>query len=235
MRRIRLPLGRRLYLLVGFLLLLALTVPLRVALGGFDFDDRGLSARAVTGTIWSGRLTEARLRGLALGDLEAGLHLLPLLIGEAHVGLAGPGWQGTAIQSSDGAGVAGLAGRLGPEALPSALPVASLEFVDVSARFRDSVCAAASGELRVEPRVAVPGLATLGQMQGQLRCDGDALLAPLVSGSGRERVEWRLFGDGRYRVSLILPGGDAMATAALTAAGFVATAEGLTLTTEGSL
>jgi general secretion pathway protein N len=231
--RLLLPLGRRLYLLVAFLLLLLLLVPMRVALDQLGFDERGLSARQVTGSLWSARLTEARLRGVALGDLDAGLALLPLLAGQARVDLAGPAWRGTVIQASDGAGVAGLTGRLGPDLLPASMPVAVLDLMDVAVRFRDGVCIEASGSVRVEPRGAA--LTNLGQLQGDLRCDGEALLAPLVSDTGRERVELRLFADGRYRLTLIVQAADPSAAAALSAAGFIPAAEGLTLTTEGSL
>lgn len=233
--RVLLPLGRRLYLLVAFLLLLAALLPLRVALDQLGFDERGLSARAVTGSLWSGRLTEARARGVALGDLDAGLALLPLLIGEARVDLRGDTWRGTAIQSSDQAGVVGLTGRLRPENVPPSLPIGSIEFTDVAAHFRGGICAEASGSIRVEPRADAAALANLGPLQGSLRCDGDALLAPLVSATSRERVDLRLFGDGRYRLSLIVQAADPATAAALSAAGFIATAEGLTLTSEGAL
>ena len=233
--RVLLPLGRRLYLLVAFLLLLAALLPLRVALDQLGFDAAGLSARAVTGSLWSGRLTEARARGIALRDLDAGLAVLPLLIGEARVGLRGTGWNATVVQSSDSAGVTGLTGRLGAGSLPPSLPIASLEFTEVAARFRDGVCAEATGSLRVEPRADAAALANLGPLQGNLRCDGEALLAPLVSGSSRERVDLRLFGDGRYRLSLIVQPADPAAASVLSAAGFIATAEGLTLTSEGAL
>ena len=233
--RVLLPLGRRLYLLVAFLLLLAALLPLRVVLDQLGFDERGLSARAVSGSLWSGRMTEARARGIALGDLDARLALLPLLVGEARVELSGTAWRGTAIQSSDRAGVAGLTGRLGPENLPRSLPIGSLDFTDVTAHFRDGVCAETSGSIRIEPRADAAALANLGPLQGNLRCDGEALLAPLVSGTSRERVDLRLFGDGRYRLSLIVQAADPATAAALAAAGFIATAEGLTLTSEGAL
>lgn len=233
--QVRLPLGRRLYLLVAFLLLLMMSIPLRVVLDQLGFDERGLSARAVTGSLWSGKLAEAQMRGAALGDLRARLELLPLFIGEARVGLEAGAWRGTLIQSSDSGGVAALSGRIGPEAMPPSLPIGAVDLTDVSVRFRGDTCAEATGSARIEPRTGDTVLANVGQLQGSLRCDGEALLAPLVSGSGRERVDLRLFGDGRYRLSLIVQAGDPASTAALAAAGFVTTADGLTLTTEGAL
>jgi len=233
--RIRLPLGWRAFLLAAFLLLFVATVPLRVALDQLGFDERGLSARQVGGSVWSGRLTEARLRGVALGDLEAGLALLPLLVGEARVGLETPAWRGTIFQSSDSSGVAGLSGRIGGDGLPAALPIAAVDLTDVAVRFRDGACVDASGGARVEPRAGAGTPVNVGLLEGNLRCDGAALLVPLTSGSGRERIDLRLFADGRFRLSLVTRPGDPAMVAALTAAGFIATAEGLTLTTEGAL
>jgi general secretion pathway protein N len=234
MMRFVLPLGRWLFLLVVFLLAAAINVPMRVALDQLGFDERGFGAREVSGSIWSAQLTEARLRGLALGDVEAGLSLLPLLVGEARVALVAPGWRGTLLQSADAAGIAGLSGRLGPESLPATLPVGSVEFEAVDARFAGGVCTEATGTLRLEAKPTIPAMATLGQLSGPLRCDGDALLAAMVSGSGRERVDLRLFGDGRYRLTLVVRADDEATTAALTSAGFVATTDGLTMSSEGS-
>ncbi len=232
--RIRLPLGRWLFLVVLFLAMLAVGVPLRVALDRLGFDERGLGARAVTGSLWSGELTEAHFRGIALGDLEASLSPLALLVGEARMTLTGAAWRGTLIQAGSRVGVAGLTGRLGTEALPAALPVDMIEFESADIRFRDGVCAEAAGMVRLEPRAAAPGMARLGQLAGALRCDGDAVLAPLLSGSGNERVDLRLFGDGRYRLTLVVKADDPAVAAALAANGFVATTDGLTMTTEGS-
>jgi len=232
--RIRLPLGRWLFLAVAFLVMLVIVVPLRVALDRLGFDERGLGARSVTGSLWSGELTEAHFRGVSLGDLDAGLSPLALLVGEARMALASPAWRGTLIQAGSSVGVVGLSGRLGPEALSASLPVNALEFEAADIRFRDGVCAAAAGAVRVEPRATVPGMATLGQLSGALRCDGEAVLVPLVSGSGRERVDLRLFGDGRYSLTLVVKADDPATAAVLTANGFVATTDGLTMTTEGS-
>lgn len=232
--RIRLPLGRWLFLAVAFLLMLVVGVPLRVALDQLGFDERGLGARAVTGNLWSGELTEAHFRGVALGDLDAGLSPLPLLVGEARMSLASPAWRGTLVQAGSSVGVVGLSGRLGSEALAASLPVNAIDFESADIRFRDGVCATAAGTVRVEPRATVAGMATLGQLTGALRCDGEAVLAPLVSGSARERVDLRLFGDGRYSLTLVVKADDPATAAVLTANGFVATTDGLTMTTEGS-
>jgi general secretion pathway protein N len=232
--RIRLPLGRWLVLAVAFLAMLVMSTPLRVALDELGFDERGLGARSVTGNLWSGELTEARFRGIALGDLDAGLSPLALLVGEARMTLASPAWRATLVQAGSDVGVTGLSGRLGPEALAASLPVSAIEFDAADIRFRDGVCATAAGMVRLEPRTTVPGTATLGQLGGTLRCDGEAVLASLLSGSGRERVDLRLFGDGRYSLTLVVTADDPAVAAALTGNGFVATTDGLTMTTEGS-
>lgn len=234
MIRFRLPLGRWVFLGLAFLVMLVLSVPLRVALDQLGFDERGLGARSITGSLWNGELTEARLRGFALGDLEASLSPLALLVGEARVDLKQAAWQGTLVQSANTAGVSNLDGRFGPEALGSRLPANAVEFEHVDVRYRDGVCATAAGTMRIEPRLNLPASIALGQLSGALRCDGGAVLVPMVSGSGRERVNLRLFGDGRYQLSLVVDASDPATSAALTANGFVATTDGLTMTSEGS-
>jgi general secretion pathway protein N len=77
------------------------------------------------------------------------------------------------------------------------------------------------------------GVALPASLSGNVRCDGGALLLPLVSQSGMERLNLRLFEDGRYRVELILRPGDEAARQRLAAAGFTAAGPGLVLRTEG--
>ena len=53
-------------------------------------------------------------------------------------------------------------------------------------------------------------------MSGRARCDGGALLLPLQGASGMERLDLRLFADGRWQARFQVAG-DA---AALSGAGF---------------
>ena len=45
-------------------------------------------------------------------------------------------------------------------------------------------------------------------LSGQPRCDGQALLLPLTSQTSPDRLDVRLFADGRYRVDAALKLGE---------------------------
>ena len=52
------------------------------------------------------------------------------------------------------------------------------------------------------------GVPLAAGFSGEARCDGPALLLPLASQSGADRLDVRLFADGRYRVDAAMrPGG----------------------------
>jgi general secretion pathway protein N len=71
-------------------LLLAATLPLRLALG-WAGADRFVSAARVEGTVWNGRLQDAQLRGLSLGDISLGLDIPALLTGRLALNYAADG------------------------------------------------------------------------------------------------------------------------------------------------
>jgi general secretion pathway protein N len=202
--RIQLPMRRVALFLALLALALILFLPLRLAL-----SSSGLTARETSGTIWSGRLKEARLGPAALGDLEARLAFLPLLAGRARleverdsaapdrfVGAFGFGANRRSAES--------VTGVVPVEGMFGALPVASLELTDVTIRFRDDTCEEAEGLVRATLAGAQPGMPT--SLSGAARCDRGALLLPLASGAGDEGVTLRLFGDGRWSAELRLPG-----------------------------
>ena len=87
--RIRLATGRRALFLAMFALAMLAFLPMRLALGFAGLDAQGFSAREVRGSLWSGRLVEARFGDIALGDLDAGVSPLALLIGRARIALQG--------------------------------------------------------------------------------------------------------------------------------------------------
>jgi general secretion pathway protein N len=88
-RRIRLATGPT--ALFGALMLIALIVflPMRLVLGWIGLGDQGFTARTVSGSVWDGRLNEARFGDLALGSLDARLSPFALLVGRARVSLDG--------------------------------------------------------------------------------------------------------------------------------------------------
>ncbi len=232
---------RALALLVAIgLLVLVLTFPLRLAFTMLDLDERGIAARSVQGPVWWGGIEELEVAGLRLGTVDAWLSPWPLLTGRARVDIRrvrgltddlrgavslAPGSRGL----DDVTGTVPLAGRLAP------LPVTALDFTDFSVRFTGGVCASAQGRVRAR----LPALAALvglaNGLSGAARCEGQALLLPLASQSGQERLELRVTGDGRYSATMRVTPNDPTVAAALRAYGFAGPGGALSLRFSSSL
>jgi general secretion pathway protein N len=235
--RFRLPLGRTLFFVCAFLFALVALLPLRLALDWLALDDRGLAAREAKGSIWLGALSEAQLGTVALGDVQAQLRTLPLLLGRARVDLrrddeAEP-FEGSATVSRNGFGIDDMTGALDLGSAFAPLPIASLDVSDVTVHFADGQCMAGEGMVRATIAGEVAGLALPGGLSGNARCDEGALLLPLVSQSGMEALNVRLFEDGRYRIELAVRPADEAIRARLVASGFAQTASGYAFSVEG--
>ncbi len=229
--------GRIACFAVLFVLALVATLPLRVAAGWLGLDERGLAARMATGSVWSGRLSEAQLGRVPLGDLAARLRALPLLTGSARVVLARPGeldsFDGALSVSPGGFGVDGMTGRLRVAALFAPLPISAIELEGVSAGFTGGQCRRAEGQVRAMLAGEIAGLSLPSGFTGTATCADDAVLIPLASQTGMERLALRLFADGRYRIDLnVRPTNETM-RAALSAAGFTAGEGGFTRHVDG--
>lgn len=203
--RIRLPIRRVVLFAALLALALILTLPLRVAIGG-----SGLQAREASGSVWSGRLNEARLGPAALGDLDARLAFLPLLTARARVEVsrdsAGPDrFTGAMTSSARMRSAESVTGSIPIQGALGALPLAALDLTDVTIRFRDGTCDKAEGLVRATLTIAQPGLPSA--LSGSARCDRGALLLPLATGSGVEGIALRMLGDGRWTAELRLRGG----------------------------
>jgi general secretion pathway protein N len=236
--RIRLPLGRSLFVTLFFLIALIALVPMRLAIGGLGFDQRGLTARAASGSIWLGALQEAQVGPVALGDVRARLNFLPLLIGRARLSLAGTDeaapFEGAAIVSRHGFGFEDVTGRFRLAGLAAPVAISALDLNDLSAGFESGRCTRAEGRVRAAVSGVLGGVPVTSNLAGNARCANDALLLPLVGQSGMEQLNIRLFQDGRYRVDLVLRGLDAAAGSRLAAAGFRPSARGHVLQVNGS-
>ncbi|KQN94044.1 type II secretion system protein N [Sphingomonas sp. Leaf231] len=236
--RIPLTTGRRTLFLALFAAAMAVFLPLRLALGWGGLDGQGFTAREVTGSLWSGRLVEARFGDIALGDLDAGLSPLALLIGRARIALAGEAddpaqrLSGVVEIGRNRAAVIGATGPLSPGNAFAPLPVTALNLDGVTVRFVDGACEAAEGRVRATLAGAFVGQVLPGALSGGARCDGGALLLPLASGAG-EGVNLRLWPDGRYRAELTLIPTDPAIATRLEGAGFAVNGAGRTLTVEG--
>lgn len=195
---------------------LALAVPLR-----WLVPEEGLSARAVTGSIWSGRVAGAQWGGVSFGDFDAGLRWPGVLRLEASDAGADP----LRADVKPGAGMQ-IAALNGSVALGTAFGPVSLERVSFrNAQLSESRegCADAAGRITLTARLtdlpATPP-ATLG---GPLRCEGPNLVASLKSQSGMEQVEAILFPDQGWSVKLTLRPPSPEAATALRANGFAET------------
>ncbi len=207
-----------------FLLALIATLPLRVVAGWLGLDDRGLSAREAAGSVWSGRLSEAQLGRVPLGDLSARLRVFPLLIGKARVALARPGevdpFEGALTASPGGFGIDDMTGRLRVAALFAPLPIAAIDLEGVTAGFSGGQCSRAEGQARAILSGEIAGIGLPSGFTGNVTCADGAVLIPLSSQTGMERLALRLFADGRYRIDLNIRPTDETMRTALTAAGF---------------
>jgi general secretion pathway protein N len=207
--RLRLRWWREIFFACALLFSLAALLPLRFALGWLGYADKGLAAREATGSVWLGALTEARFGTVALGDVATRLRFFPLLIGRARLDLeqADEGLRGGVTVSRHGFGIDDATGRIEAEALAD-LPPPTLDLADLSVRFADGMCVHAEGLVKARFAGELVGVSLTAGFSGEARCDGPAVILPLISQSGGDRLDVRLFADGRYRVDAALrPGG----------------------------
>lgn len=189
---------------------------------------RALAARDVTGSVWSGRLVDARLGGAALGDLSARLLPAALLRGAIEARLAGAAGSGTLVLAGGATGVRALSARLDPLLAVAGAPVAQVEARGLSALFRAGRCERAGGQVSA---TLGPPLPAGVQLAGQARCEGGTLLLPLAAPSG-EALALRVRADRSFSAELRLPGLD---PDALTALGLAPAPDGAALRLEGRL
>jgi general secretion pathway protein N len=233
--RIRLPLRRSLFFLCAFLFALVALVPSALAIRWLSLDRSGLAAREAQGSIWFGRLKESRFGSVPLGDVQARLRGLPLLVGRARLdleSLEGDGLEGAIGVSRHGFGIDDVTAELAVGSALAPMPVAKLALGDVSARFADGLCSSANGLVKATLGDAL-GAAVPSSFSGEARCDGGALLLPLASQAGMERLDIRLFGNGRYRLELLVRPTDDAARQRMAAAGFAPAGAGYALRAEG--
>jgi len=243
--RLQLPLGRKLFVAVTFLLALIALLPLRLAMEWLALGRQGIVAREAVGSVWAGVLHQAQYRDTQLGDLVAELGALPLLAGRARIELGrnnrlldGPGgrsdrFEGAVSVSRHSYAVGDVTARLPLGTQFAPLPITAIDLSDVSARFVDGLCAAAEGLVTIETSGNVAGLALPTTMSGNARCDQGALLLPLASGSGMEQLALHLTGGDRYRATLSIRPTDPTLQQRLALAGFVGSGGVYSLRVEG--
>lgn len=220
----------------GFLIFL----PMRIALGMAGLERLGVAAQEVQGTVWSGGIDRLMLGTTSLGSVHAGLSPVSLLVGRARFDV----WRRAgAPDDLAGAMTVGF-GRIGIDDLTGAvplgrtfapLPVSSFVMEDVSAYFSGDRCGHAEGRVRAQMAGQFPGLNLAQGLSGVASCDGDALLLPLVSQSGLEKVNLRIWRSGRYVAEMRVETADATLGEALAGAGFADAGGMRVLKVEGTL
>ena len=185
----------------ALLFALVALLPLRLAIGWFALDGRGLAARDVAGSLWLGVLGDAQFGGVALGDMEAGLRFLPLFVGRARIDVEraddGPPLEAGITATRHGFGIDDATGTI---LLGGAggLPIEAVELDDVSVRFAGGLCEHAEGRVRAQLLGELAPLVP-GGLAGEARCDGAALLLRLRGQAGADGIDLRLLENGRWR------------------------------------
>lgn len=224
--RIRLPVGRSVLFGVAFVAALVLFLPMRLGLGWFGVADQGLTARGASGSVWSGRLAEAQLGGVGVGDVDAGLSPFQLLVGRARVNVSREAGGADMLHGAVGVtrnstGIDDLTATLPVGTRFAPLPISALGFTDFTVRFVGDACRNAEGAVRAVMSGEVAGINLAQGFTGAARCDGAELLLPLASQSGQERLDVRIGGGGQWRASVVVVAStDPAVVAQLSATGF---------------
>ncbi|EPR09010.1 type II secretion system protein N [Sphingobium indicum IP26] len=221
---------------MGFVIFL----PMRIALGMAGLERLGVAAREVRGTVWSGGIDRLMLGTVPLGSVHAGLSPLSLLAGRARFDV----WRRNGAADDLGGALTVGFGRMGIDDVTGAvplgrtfapLPLSSLVMEDVSAWFSGDRCGHAEGRVRARMAGQFPGLNLSQGLSGVASCDGEALLLPLVSQSGLEKLDLRIWRSGRYQAEMRVETADAALGEALAKAGFAEAGGARVLKIEGTL
>lgn len=214
--------------------------PLRLAIDAADLPRLGLSARAVGGTIWDGRIGALALKRQPLGTFDVSLRPGPLLLGQGAMKFErvddpqGP-LTGTLISGGAARGVERLDGRLATAGLFAPVPVEALEFSRSTVMFKNGACVEARGQVTAVVGVRLGGLDLTRGLSGPVSCEGNRVRARLASAGGRELVEFFLAEDGRFRAFMTIKGAPPAVALGLGLIGFREGPEGLTLSMSSRL
>lgn len=216
-------------------------LPLRLAVSMAGLEGSRFSAKAITGSVWSGRIEGAELGPFPLGDLDAGVRLLPLLTGRVLMDLERPpvagdsglvatvGKAGSRLVVQDVTTVLSVGRQLAP------LPASAIDLQAVSITFAGGRCQSASGQVRVSLDANIPGLNLKQGLLGKAECQDGVLVLPLQSGSGMEQLTLKLQGNGFYTARLFLSGSDRAWTLLLPTLGFRKVPSGYAIKVAGQL
>lgn len=224
--------------LVVLLLMLA-HFPLRLALDLAGVGGERVQARQVRGSLWQGRIDGLMIGPVSLGDVKAAVAPGPLLLGRIRLDLrrveGGEALRGAWISGFNRRGIADVTGSMTAGGVFGPLPIGVLEWDDVTVEFAGETCSRAQGRLRVRLNGQYAGLSLSQGLSGAAACDGTAVLFPLVSQTGMERLSLRVRRDGRYTAQIVVKDAKDSDSAALAAAGLKPQGGDYVLALEGKM
>jgi general secretion pathway protein N len=210
---------------------LLLLLPLRLVLMAGGVADAGLAAQSVGGSLWSGHMVNAVWRGVSIGDGRAKISPLALLGGGIRLDWQGENVAATLFRQRDGGGIEAVTGVIGPLTI-GGLAVQRVDFDGFEVVFDGDRCGRSSGRVTVQPGGV---LAPTGAVAGTPRCDGDAVVLPLVSADQATQMTLRVRRDATFRAVISIEPVAETLRPALQAAGFQPSPQGMTMTVEGVL
>lgn len=216
------------------------TLPLSVAFSLFGLKEMGVTAKSLRGPVWYGGAEELTVAGVRLGTMSVFLNPVRVILGQAQIQLMRyhnkpDDLRGAIIVGAGANGLEGVTGAIPLGAKLAPLPVSRAEFEQFSVRFSDGHCSEAQGRVRVRVAALISGLNLANGLSGDARCEGEALLLPLVSQSGQERLELRIRGNGSYEATMHVHATDPALAGTLVANGFQLSAGDASLRIAGAL
>lgn len=217
----------------------AFLFPMRLAISLAGLDNAGLSAREVQGTIWSGRLIDARFRGIAMGSLDAGIVPSSLLAKPAiHIrrkNAEGDDFTAMISGSANTVQISEATGDIPLAALAGRIPISTAKISNGNIALENGGCIAASGDVDIRPNSLIARFAGDQTMRGALACNGDNVAMQLTNPSDTIALSAALDPERHYRMQLILKNLSPEVAFGLRSLGFRQDGDSLTISREGIL
>jgi hypothetical protein len=217
--------------------------PLSLALSLVDAPIEG----DPEGTIWQGRIENAAIEGVRLGEVQLSISPLPLLTGRlaGHVAIDGPAGtgQGRFSLTSDRISLTQAEGTVRLDALPLVDPLGRQVTGSVEVEAEDLMVtreACLSGAIALKTDAFARAVQSFGAegfpLAGQGVCEDGTLFLPMKGSGAEGEAVLTLMGSPRRFVSelTVRPANPALGSA-LTQHGFQRTPDGYTLTTRGRI
>lgn len=220
-------------LFIIFLICLILFMPLRFII---NYNDLNIfTARTVSGTIWSGKITELYYKKLLIGDVDTSLSLWPIIRGDLQLHIMRPlSITEPAIHASFGKdSIRNLSAELDISSLASPLPAQLLIFDGFSSEFNKGACSSAAGTVRVKLKSILDQ--PIDYLSGVANCNDGQLIFPLKSKTGSETLTIYIKSNGEYNGQLMLIGSYEEADDALLQQGFSRADGGYSMSITGKL